>query len=362
MAVRQDADEERSRSRGVTAPVTLPPLSVVLPVHNGEPYVGESVASILAQSWRNFEFVIGDDGSTDGTAETLRRLADSDPRIRLLRRERPSGLAAAANWVVGESRAPIVAIAHADDLARPERFARQMAILDAEPDIDLVGTLWDGIDEEGRKVRPPDRWRLLRHSPFAPFSHSSAMFRRAAFDRAGGYRSQADYWEDLDLYYRIARGGRVVVVPEILATVRHARVSTRLRDDQERVETMVDRMFRSVEAVSRGADLETEVGLGGTGPARLHPMTFVSCGSTRLWSGRSPAVYARMRARAKLGFDLASLHALAWVLWGSASPKSLRLVLRFILNLRNAAASPLLKGRPYVEWSPLPNGRGDRSK
>ena len=171
----------------------MPALSVVLPVHNGMPYVEESVRSLLAQTFADFELVIGDDGSSDGTSAVLARLAAQDARIRVLRREAPSGLAHSANWLVRETRCPIVAIAHADDRSYPERFARQMAILRGAPDIDLVGTLWDGIDEEGRQVRPGDFWRLLKRSPFAPFSHSSIMFRRASFERAGGYRPQAEY-------------------------------------------------------------------------------------------------------------------------------------------------------------------------
>jgi hypothetical protein len=351
---RQNRRHSRREERGDRG-VTVPPLSVVLPVHNGMPYVEDSVRSILAQSFADFEFVIGDDGSTDGTTETLRRLAAEDRRIRLLRRETPSGLAASANWVVSETRAPLVAVAHADDLARPERLARQMQVMAAMPDVDLVGTLWDGIDENGVPVRPADHWRLLRRSPFAPFSHSSIMLRRAAFHRAGGYRARAEYWEDLDLYYRIAVHGRVVVIPEVLSTVRHARISTRLRDAQDKVETMVDRMFRTVESVSAGADPETALAQAGAAPQRLHPMTFVSCGSTNLWTGRSPRVYRRMRARARLGFDTASAHALFWVLWGTASPRSLRAFLRTLLHLRNLAARPLLKGREVVDWKPLPD-------
>jgi hypothetical protein len=342
--------EEGAEAGPIGGPAAAPRLSVVMPVHNGMPYVEESVASILAQNFTDFEFVIGDDGSDDGTAEALRRWAERDRRIRLLRRENKSGLAGGGNWVVGEARAPLVAIAHADDLSHPDRLGRQVALLDTEPDVDLAGTLWNGIDEHGREVRPADWWRLLRRSPFAPFSHSSAMFRRAAFERAGGYRAEAEYWEDLDLYYRIAARGRVAVIPRVLATVRHADVSTRLRNDPSRVENAVDLMFRSTEVYRQGGDHGRLFGEGA--PERLHPMTFISCGSTRLWSGRSPAVLKRMWRRAGLGLNPASAHALVWVLWGSASPKSLRLFLRSLLRLRNAIAKPFLATRPWVEWVP----------
>jgi glycosyltransferase involved in cell wall biosynthesis len=331
----------------------MPALSVILPVHNGMPYIEESARSILAQTFGDFELVIGDDGSNDGTSDVVRRLAAVDERVRVIRRERPSGLAASANWVISEARAPLIAIAHADDRAYPDRLARQVAILAAEPEIDLVGTLWDGMDEEGRQVRPGDFWRLLRRSPFAPFSHSSIMFRRSAFEQAGRYRPQAEYWEDLDLYYRIAERGRIAVIPEVLSTVRHARISTRLRHNQIRVENAVDLMFRSTVVHAAGGD-HTPLLYAHAPMAehRLHPMTFVSCGSTRLWSGRSPRIWPRMRERALLKPDIATLHALIWVAWGTISPKTLRLLLRALLAVRNWLARPLLKGVPFVEWKP----------
>lgn len=337
-------------------PDHAPPLSVVMPVHNGMPYVAESIDSILGQGFGDFEFVIGDDGSTDGTSELLESFARRDPRIRLLRRDAKSGLAHGGNWVVGEARAPIVAIAHADDLSAPDRLKRQMEVLRAEPDADLVGTLWNGIDEKGREVRPGDWWRLLRRMPFAPFSHSSAMFRRAAFDRVGGYRPEAEYWEDLDLYFRIAAGGRVVVIPEVLASVRHALVSDRLRSDPERVENAVDLMYRSTAAYRRGEDHGALLADPGRAPARLHPMTFISCGSTLLWSGRSPGMLGRLRKRADLRFNSASAHALIWVLWGTISPKSLRFFLRSLMRGRNLLARALLRGTDLVEWHPRDRG------
>jgi glycosyltransferase involved in cell wall biosynthesis len=326
-----------------------PAVSVVLPVHNGMPYIGESVRSILTQSFADFELVIGDDGSSDGTTELLRSFAEEDPRIRLLRRERPSGLAASANWVIGESRAPLVAIAHADDRSYAGRLQRQLEVLRAEPGVDLVGTLWDGIDEDGQRVRDGDYWRLLWRSRFAPFSHSSVMFRRSAFERAGGYRAEAEYWEDLDLFYRIARAGRIAVIPEVLSTVRHARISKRLQHQQERVERAVDRMLRSSRAFTLGEDHSRAWLVHG--PAKLHPRTFVSCGTTLLWSGRKPDMLARLLTRGRLRPNAASAHALLWVLWATASPRSLRAFLRAVTAVRNRIARPVLAGRDFIDWS-----------
>lgn len=332
--------------------MTSPSVTIAMAVHNGMPFVEESVRSILAQSFRDFEFVIGDDGSDDGTSEVLERLASDDPRIRLLRRQSKSGLAASGNWVVGEARAPLVAIAHADDRAWPQRIERQVLAFEEEPSAVLVGTLCEGIDERGRSVRPADLWRLTHHSPFAPFAHSSIMFRRDRFIEAGGYRSEAEYWEDLDLYFRLAELGRILVVPEVLTSVRHARTSTRLRDDRERVENAVDLMFRAADAYARGQDHEAVIRRPRSGARKLHPRTYISRGSTRLWSGRPPRVLGRMLRRGDLRLDLASLQALVWAAWGEVSPRTLRLFIRTVLNLRNRAEGKGVRAKAVLEWRP----------
>jgi glycosyltransferase involved in cell wall biosynthesis len=321
-------------------------------VHNGRPFVEAGVRSILAQSFADFEFVIGDDGSDDGGSEDLRRLAAGDPRVRLLRRERSSGLAASANWVVGETRAPIVAIAHADDLSHPERLARQMAVLRDNPDAVLVGTLCEGIDEQARRVQPAAAWRLRSGAPFAPFPHTSIAFRRDAFDRVGGYRPEAEYWEDFDLYLRLAELGRVLVLTEELTSVRHTMGSTRLRDEDERVYAAIDTMYRVAEAYRRGVDHLTPFGRARGEGEKLHPLSFVSRGSIRLWSGRSPGVLRPMLRRARLRADLVSLQALVWAGWGEVSPASLRAFIRLLLKLRNRRVRSALAGREVVEWQP----------
>ena len=329
---------------------SAPPVSVVMPVRNGMPYVEASIESVLRQSLPDFEFVIGDDGSTDGTTEVLLAFAQRDTRIRFLRRDVGSGLAGSANWVVSEANAPLVAVAHADDLAHPERLARQVAVLRAMPEVDLVGTLWNGIDERGRLVRPGDFWKLIRRTPLAAFAHSSIMFRKAAFDAAGGYRPEADYWEDLDLYLRIAERGSVVVIPDTLATVRHSRVCTKFRTDQAVAERAFDLMYRATAAYWKGEDhrLVAPQKVG----AKLHPLSFVTFASTLLWAGQRPRVLRRMLRHGVLRRNSVSAHALLWAGWGDISPKSLRLALRTLLHLRNMIARPLLHGKVAVQWRP----------
>lgn len=331
-----------------------PRLSVAMAVHNGLPFLEESVRSILAQTLADFEFVIGDDGSTDGSTALLRTLAAEDPRIRLLRRDRPSGLAGSANWVVGETQAPLVAIMHADDRSYPDRLARQVAAMDAEPDAQLVGVLYDGIDDQGRRVRPADWWRLSRRSPFAPFVHSSILFRRDAFDRVGGYRPEADYWEDLDLYFRIAALGRILVVPEVLASVRFAPTSARLTSRAERVDEAVDLMYRSVaDYLAGGAYPRRFPGGGRLAPgAKLRPETWFGRGSSQVWAGKRPGLLLRMLRRTAFRADRVSAAVLAWAVLATVSPKSLRLLLRGVMRWRRRQIAPGVADRPWVAWDP----------
>lgn len=321
-------------------------------VHNGMPYLEKSVRSILAQTLVDFEFVIGDDGSSDGGSALLRRLAEEDPRIRLLRRDQPSGLAASANWVVGEAKAPWVAIAHADDVSLPQRLERQMAAATTSPDVVLVGALAGGIDEGGRGVHPPALWRATKAGAlFAPFPHSSVLMRRAAFDAVGGYRSEADYWEDYDLYLRLLRQGRALVVAEELCRVRHSRGSTRLRDEDRRVYESVDLMFRTADAARRSGGGKVSVPAQPPG-ARLVPMTFVARGAIRLWAGHRPRALKPMLRQARLQPNGKSLFALGWAVWGAVHPPSLRGAIRAMLRLRNRRARHQLGERAVVEWRP----------
>lgn len=333
---------------------TAPPVSVVMAVHNGMPHVETSVRSILAQTFTDFEFVIGDDGSSDGSTEVLRKLATDDPRMRLLRRDSKSGLAASANWVVREARAPLVAMMHADDRAYPERLARQVPLFAQASDVQLIGTLCEGIDDHGRRVRAPDYWQLTRRSAFAPFGHASIMFRRSAFDEVGGYRPEAEYWEDLDLYIRIAALGRILVIPKTLTSIRFSRSSARLTNDADRVDEAVDLMYRSVADYLRGGDYPQRFPRGGVvAPgAKLSPETFIGRGSVQLWAGRPPRLFRRMWRRADLGCNLYSLQVVLWTFWSSLSPKSMRLLLQSAMRLRMMTIAPELRRQPFVEWDP----------
>jgi glycosyltransferase involved in cell wall biosynthesis len=333
----------------------MPPrLSVVMPVLNALPFLDAAIGSILGQSFADFEFVILDDGSTDGSTEALRGWAKRDARIRLIEGGARLGPAGASNRVVREATAPIVARMDADDIAYPERLARQLALLDAEPDAMLVGTLWDVIDEQGGKVREADRSRLLRVSPFPPFAHPTVMFRRDAFDRAGGYRAEADRWEDIDFYLRMAAEGRILVLAEPLLRYRHSSTSTRSRDGREVFEKAMHLMYCCVAEYVRGNDY-SPILEGPHEPApgeKLMVPSFIACGAPAVWAGKRPHAFRRLATRGLLRWNRESAVAMIWAAWADLEPRSLRLFLKSFLKLRNAAARRRLGDRAWVEWKP----------
>lgn len=335
--------------------VTAPRVSVVLPVHNGARFIEAAIRSIAGQAFRDFELIVGDDGSDDATPDILRRLKDEFPATRLIRREQKSGLANAANWVASLARADLIAIAHADDLSHPDRLARQVAVMAANPDAVLVGSVGVGIDAHGRRVHEPNLWRCVRPSVFAPIAHSSAMIRRSAFHRTGGYRALANYWEDLDLYWRLAEIGRLLVLPVPLTSYRYSTDSSRERDDSMKVERAIQRMYDHAEAMAHSGRAEVaETPLS----ARLNPRIFVARSWVHVWTGQRAPVFPSLLRHGRLRFDLASAQALVFVALAATAPRMFRGLLQVLTWARNRAALRELKDLEVIEWRPLPPAAG----
>ena len=199
-------------------------VSVLMAVYNGDRYVAESVESILGQTYCDFEFVIVDDGSTDRSREVIARY--SDPRIRLVPSPENSGLATALNRGLALCQGSLVARQDADDVSEPDRLARQVAYLEANPDVAVVGSWYRKIDSEGRDLglrrlacQPLDvRWAMLFHCPLI---HSAVMFRRAPLIARGWeYDSSIKYGEDYALWSRMVHELAIANVAEPLVRLR----------------------------------------------------------------------------------------------------------------------------------------------
>jgi glycosyltransferase involved in cell wall biosynthesis len=188
--------------------VTTPAISVIMPVRNGAQWLAEAVASVRAQDFPDFEFLIVDDGSDDGTVALLSRFAAADCRIRLVR-QAPQGIVPALNTAITKARAPYLARLDADDRARSDRLGKQFAFMQAHPEIGLLGTLAERIDAAGRvvgRLAPPTDPATLAQvlERTNPFVHSSTMMRTALVRQLGGYRVAFRAAEDYDLWLRMA--------------------------------------------------------------------------------------------------------------------------------------------------------------
>jgi glycosyltransferase involved in cell wall biosynthesis len=302
-----------------------PLISVVMPVHNALPFLSESISSILAQTLSDFEFVILDDASTDGSLEFLREWARRDQRIQIHQSKQRLGLAGSSNAVVSKARAPIVARMDADDIAHPDRLRRQWDVITSCPDVAVVGTLCNGIDATGREVRPRDRWRLVRRSIYVPFPHGSAMFRREVFDQIGGYDEDSNGGEDQDLFLRMATQGRVLTLPDVLYSYRYHASNATLVNGAHAVGSNHSQNGNALAA-------------------------FYMLGAMRLWAGDPPMLLQPMLRKKSLKWNHKTLMILASAIWGHVSPPTLRGFLRSSIRARDLLASVRVKdGRPY-EW------------
>ena len=206
-----------------------------MPVRNALRFLRPAMESILEQSFESFELIVVDDGSTDGTAGALRGYRD--PRVRLLRNEGPHGVVQALTVGMAAARGEYVARMDGDDVSHRERLATQVAFLDRERAVALVGTCANAIDEGGvvgGVMRVPtssaEIHRLLPKRN--TFIHPSVLFRRRAVLELGGYqavRPEASMAQDYHLWLRLEERYPLANLPEVLLDYRvhEGQVSTR---------------------------------------------------------------------------------------------------------------------------------------
>lgn len=189
-----------------------PSISIVMCVYNGEKYLGEAMGSLLEQTFRDFELIVVDDGSTDSTPQILDGYAD--PRIVRIRNPKNLGIPASCNIGLEAVRAPYIARMDADDVCTSDRLEVQYAYLQAQPDMAMLATSFTVIEPSG-KVRGQSR---IPEEPMLPWvmlwgnciGQPSVMIRREALDRIGAYDPTMTYAEDYDLWCRFLMAGERV--------------------------------------------------------------------------------------------------------------------------------------------------------
>lgn len=201
-----------------------PRVTVLMGVHNDETHLAGAISSILWQTEREFVFVIIDDASTDGTAKILDELSSRDARITVCRNESRLGLTASLNRGLAHCHTPYVARMDSDDLALPQRLARQLAYMEAHPEMAAAGSHVLQFDEDNPESAPWEwhvptspvriRHRTLTEGP--QLSHPAAIVRTDAILAVGKYREQFATTQDYDLWLRLLERYELGNVPETL--------------------------------------------------------------------------------------------------------------------------------------------------
>ena len=254
--------------------VNKPLVSVVLPVYNGELYLREAVDSILAQTYKDFELIAIDDGSTDKTLGILREYEMKDSRVVIITREN-KGLVASLNEGIEKAQGKYIARMDADDAALPERFAKQVEYMEEHDDVYILGTDYelmyeDGCSEEVRKAAAGTNKRsraliddsdwFLSTNETMKFIHPTIRIRKELFHEIGLYRQFM--LEDLELYFRAgSRGYRIAKLPEILLNYR-VRATSKSRTEkraQQTKELMEMKLEYLTEFVVEASDCLEEV-------------------------------------------------------------------------------------------------------
>lgn len=199
--------------------MTAPRISVVLPTLNEVEYVGTAIQSVLSQTFADFELIIVDGGSTDGTLDVIESF--DDDRINLIvRDETPNNLSKAINMGIENAVGEYIARHDADDWSHETRFDRQVDYLDTNPGVGLVGTAAHLVDEDGESLN--QTWAVLESPTLVDFFENirviigSCMFRREVYDTVGGMRSVFRVAEDYDFLLRVLEEYPIRNIPDPL--------------------------------------------------------------------------------------------------------------------------------------------------
>lgn len=217
-----------------------PLVSVIMPAYNAEKYVGQAIESILNQSYKNFEFIIVNDGSIDGTAEIIKNFIKQDKRIVVIKNEQNIGVTKSLNKALESVKGKYVVRMDADDWSYPERLAAQIELMADNPDVVVSGSYIEVCDRQlktkyVRKYQLDDkniRKHLFRYSPFA---HPATIWR-ADILKKERYDERINVCQDYELYFRIGKIGKFMNLDKLLLKLRmHERsISTSLSDIQSK--------------------------------------------------------------------------------------------------------------------------------
>lgn len=203
----------------------LPFISVVMPVYNCAQDLDKAIESILYQTFEDFEFIIVNDGSTDGSLDILYAYERLDSRIKIVDQEN-SGIVGALNNGLAKAKGEWVFRMDGDDVSLPQRFAMQIEEIRKRPGLILLGGWCEHIDVQGNPLGigkyPVRHVRLVKRAArgLSIFPHPSVCFHRETIQKLGGYRQRFEEAEDMDLWLRVASDGEIGCLPHIVIQLR----------------------------------------------------------------------------------------------------------------------------------------------
>lgn len=203
--------------------MTSPTISVVMPVYNAKPFLGEAIESILGQTYKDFEFIIINDGSTDGSKKIIESYAKKDKRIVVIN-QKNHGLVYSLNKGIAMAKGKYIARMDSDDISYPMRLERQLRIINSRQGVIVVGATYEAIDEEGNKlgitvVSTVDEDIKRELFCRCPFAHGSVLIDKNAIKKVNGYLQRVPV-EDYDLWIRLSSEGKFYNTKEILFAYR----------------------------------------------------------------------------------------------------------------------------------------------
>ncbi len=192
----------------MTAVCFMPKVSVVMSVFNNEAFLEKAIKSILEQTFKDFEFLIVDDVSTDSSLEIIKKFASKDKRIKILANKERLGLTKSLNKTLRQAKGRYIGRMDADDISLKERLNKQVNFLDSHPEIVILGSWVILIDEKGNKLRikkTPTNYKEIYQKAIKEnsFIHPTLMFRRSVLEKVGFYDKDFLYAQDYELVLRI---------------------------------------------------------------------------------------------------------------------------------------------------------------
>jgi len=200
-----------------------PKVSVLMTCYNAASTIEESVCSVIAQTFSNWELVLVDNCSTDDSIAIVRQIGDA--RIRITQLESNHGRTPALNIGLNNARGEFLAILDADDLSTPDRLQLQVDCLDNNPNLILVASWYRNINSDGKLINevktPTQHLDIIRRLAFDNvIVNSSSMFRLASAKAVGGYEVEFSYAQDFALWLALSQTGKFAITPKFITDIR----------------------------------------------------------------------------------------------------------------------------------------------